>query len=140
VVYAAPAALAPKVGGLVTKAIKARLKLDVPVVIRTAAELKRVVANNPYLKRVRETEKLHVMFLADEPSAAAVKALDPRRSAPDEFIVRGREIYLHTPNGMGKSKLTNAWFDAQLKTISTARNWRTVQTLLAMAEGKPEPA
>ena len=61
--------------------------------------------------------------------------LDAGRSAPDAFAVVGREIYLQLPNGMGRTKLTNAYFDSKLKTVSTARNWRTVLKLLEMWAG-----
>ena len=69
------------------------------------------------------------------PSAAKVAALDPNRSPGDQYLVRGREIYLCCPNGMGKTKLTNDYFESRLGTPSTARNWRTVLTLLEMASG-----
>jgi uncharacterized protein (DUF1697 family) len=72
------------------------------------------------------------MFLADRPDQAKIAALDPGRSAPDEFSVLGQEIYLHLPNGMGRTKLSNAWFDSKLATVSTCRNWRTVTKLLEM--------
>jgi len=62
-----------------------------------------------------------------------VSALDPKRSPPDELVVRGRDIYLRLPNGVARSKLTNAYFDATLRTTSTLRNWRTVLQLLEMA-------
>jgi uncharacterized protein (DUF1697 family) len=75
------------------------------------------------------------MFLADKPSQAHVDTLDPHRSPPDEFIVQGQEIFLRLPNGAGNSKLTNAYFDSKLATISTSRNWRTVNTLLEMMGG-----
>ncbi len=48
--------------------------------------------------------------------------------------MRGREIYLHLPNGMGRTKLSNAYFDGKLATVSTARNWRTVTALLALLD------
>jgi uncharacterized protein (DUF1697 family) len=63
-----------------------------------------------------------------------IDGLDAGRSAPDAFRVRGREIYLHLPNGMGRSKLTNGYFDSKLSTISTARNWATVLKLSEMME------
>jgi len=47
--------------------------------------------------------------------------------------VKGREIYLWLPNGFGRSKLSNAYFDSKLATVSTARNWRTVLKLKEMA-------
>ena len=82
-----------------------------------------------------ETDRLHVVFLADAPDAEHVEALDPNRSSPDEFAVRGREIYLHCPNGLARSKLTNSYFDSRLSTISTMRNWKTVRKLLELAAG-----
>jgi uncharacterized protein (DUF1697 family) len=103
--------------------------------VRTAKELADVVANNPFLKAGAPEKELHVMFLADAPSASRIETLDPARSPGDEFAVRGREIYLRLPNGTARSKLTNAYVDAKLGTVSTARNWRTVTTLLAMTEG-----
>ncbi|HZN92159.1 MAG TPA: hypothetical protein VFB81_05620, partial [Myxococcales bacterium] len=80
-----------------------------------------------------DPDTLHVVFLADPPPPAKVAALDPARSPPDEFQVRGREIYLRCPNGFGRTKLSNAYFDSKLGTISTVRNWRTVLTLAEMA-------
>ena len=48
--------------------------------------------------------------------------------------MRGREIYLQFPNGVANTKLTNAYFDSRLATISTGRNWRTVLKLFELAQ------
>ena len=133
VVFAAPAAAARKLPARVTGRIAADLGLKVPIMLRSPDELAEVTRSNPYLATAGEdTKALYVMFLADKPTAAAVASLDPKRSPPDEFVVTGREIYLRFPNGAGRSKLTSAYFDAKLSTISTARNWRTITTLLQM--------
>jgi len=134
VVFSATAAVVPKLPDSITKAVETRFRFRVPVVVRTAEELARVCRANPFLKTGVDEKWLHVYFLADVPGAAAIAALDPNRSAPDVFHVHNREIYLHLPNGMGRTKLTNAYFDSKLATISTARNWATVQKLLAMME------
>ena len=55
-------------------------------------------------------------------------------------MLRGRDIYLHLPNGVAKSKLTNAWFDSKLATTSTVRNWRTVIKLLEMTRAPDSSA
>jgi uncharacterized protein (DUF1697 family) len=94
-----------------------------------------VVRGNPFLARGIDADWLHVAFLARTPSRTATALLDPRRSHPDEFVVRGADIYLHLPNGAARTKLTNAYFDSTLKTISTGRNWRTVLALLELARG-----
>ena len=119
----------------VTAAIEREHGLRVPLVVRTAAELERVAGANPFLrgKARADEDSLHVVFLADEPGAAARAALDPGRSPPDEFVALGREIYLRLPNGAARTKLTNAWFDSTLATTSTMRNWRTVLKLVELA-------
>jgi uncharacterized protein (DUF1697 family) len=106
---------------------------EVPVILRTADELEAVIRRNPFPKADPDKERMHVSFLASEPTAAQIASLDPNRSPGDTFKVVGREIYLLLPNGAGNSKLTNAYFDSKLKTTSTARNWRTVLKLLEMA-------
>lgn len=141
VIFSAPAAVVRQLPDRISKVIDKRFGYRIPVIVRTADELSRAIRDNPFLKaeadeRAEADEKpLHVYFLADLPGAPAISGLDVNRSAPDVFHVRGREIYLHLPNGMARTKLTNAYFDSKLSTISTARNWATVRKLLAMMEG-----
>ncbi len=112
--------------------IEKRFGYRIPVILRTARQLRKTVRSNPFLAAGADQKALHVYFLADPPNASAVSGLDPARSAPDLFHLLGQEIYLHLPNGMGRTKLTNAYFDSKLSTICTARNWATVLKLAAM--------
>jgi uncharacterized protein (DUF1697 family) len=133
VVFRAPPALATKLSSVLPKAIAKVAGFDVPVVIRSLDELRLTVRSNPFLRAGIDPGQCHLMFLAEVPDGARVKKLDATRSPPDELAVVGRDIYLRLPNGAGRSKLTNAYFDAALATVSTLRNWRTVLTLLEMA-------
>jgi uncharacterized protein (DUF1697 family) len=135
VVFRATDACAGRIPAAIAKAVADRLDFRAPVVMRTAGELRGVARGNPFLRAGAEAESLHVVFLADRPSPARVATLDPKRSPPDAFEVVGREIYLRCPNGVGRSKLTNAYFDAKLATTSTMRNWRTVEKLVEMTGG-----
>jgi len=96
VVFTAGAKVSASLGAVIASKIEEQFGHRVPVILRTAQQLREVVSNNPFPD---SPDNLHVMFLADRPSAAKISALDPNRSAPDEFIVRGGEIYLHLPNG-----------------------------------------
>ena len=107
--------------------------IRVPVILRSAAEMAAAVAANPFVAVDLSEEMLHVYFLAHWPSAEAVAELDMDRSPGDTFVVVGREIYLHLPDGVARTKLTNAYFDKALGTVSTLRNWRTLRVLAAMA-------
>ena len=134
VVFRAPHEVAARLPAALRKAVAGRFGFQVPVIVRTAEELQRVARGNPFLEGGAGLETLHVAFLADLPSAEKVGALDPKRSPPDELVVHGREIYLHCPNGLGRTKLTNQYFDSKLATTSTVRNWRTVLKLIELIE------
>jgi uncharacterized protein (DUF1697 family) len=68
-----------------------------------------------------------------------VAGLDPGRSPGDEFAVRGRVIYLHLPNGFGRSKLTIDWFERGLGVRATARNWNTLRKLIELTGERAPP-
>ncbi|MBI3891321.1 MAG: DUF1697 domain-containing protein [Candidatus Wallbacteria bacterium] len=134
VIFGASDTLAPKVPGLISASILERFGLTVPVVTRSAAEMKQVVRGVPFREAGGDEATWHVAFLAAVPEPARVASLDPDRSPPDRFEVRGREIYLRCPNGLARTKLTNAYFDSRLRTTSTVRNWRTVLAVLEMMQ------
>jgi uncharacterized protein (DUF1697 family) len=134
VLFRTSAARVEKVLGVVTAAVSRRLGKPIPIVTRSAAQLQSVVQHNPFLSPGIDVGSLHVAFLAKRPGKAAIDSLDPERSPPDEFVVRGREIYVRFPNGVARSRLTNAYFDKRLTTTSTVRNWRTVLKLVEWIE------
>jgi uncharacterized protein (DUF1697 family) len=120
---------AGKLTEAIEKRIRSDLGIEVAVLLRTQPQLAKVLARNPFADDVSDPTKLHVTFLADKPDPARVRKLDPTLAEPDEFRVSGQEVYLHTPNGYGRSKLSNAYFEKQLDVRATTRNWRTVTKL-----------
>ena len=133
VVFEASKDLADRVPDIVVLAIRRQFGFETAVVVRSREELQEIAASNPF-DTSGDPRLLHVAFLEDTPGAEAVALLDPDRSPPDALEVRGRNVYLHFPNGVARSKLTNEYLASQLQTASTMRNWRTVLTLLKMAE------
>jgi uncharacterized protein (DUF1697 family) len=115
----------------IEKRIKAKYGLNVTVILRTLPELRRIAKGNPFPKA--DTSKLHVVFLAAKPKAGA--KLDPDRSPDDEFAVKGREVYLHLPNGAGRTKLTLDYLERSLGVAGTQRNWNTLLKLIELAGG-----
>lgn len=133
VLFDATPAAAARIAAAISAHIKERLDLSVPVVLLTAVEFHQIARTNPYLAEGAPENELHVMFLSEAPAPERVAKLDPDRSPPDRFTVAGRALYLHAPNGVARSKLTNAYVDRVLGVTSTARNWRTVGKLLALS-------
>lgn len=133
VVFTAAPGLLKNLPEAIQSTIAERFGYRVPVILRSSQQLGRAIEDNPFLKAGKHEKTLHLCFLADSPGAQAVKVLDPNRSPGDAFHVSGQEIYLHLPNGAAKTKLTNAWLDSKLSTISTVRNWATVLKLRELA-------
>ena len=133
VVFRPGPTLGEEVPSLISESILSRFGYKVPVVRRTAMELQQAVEANPFVQAGAESDKLHVIFLAETPDVVDVQELEPDRSPGDEFAVLGREIYLHCPNGFASTKLTNTYFESRLSATCTTRNWRTVPKLLDMA-------
>ena len=117
--------------GDIERAIESTLGHDVTVVLRTGPELARIVAANPFPDA--EIATLYVTFLGDTPARDRVRALEEVSIGGDEFAVRGTEVYLHVPNGYGRSKLNNETLERRLGVAGTTRNWRTTTALAGMA-------
>ena len=113
--------------------IDGRTRLPVPVVVRTAAEMEKIVTGNPFLKQKGiDATKLHVTFLEQAPVKPDTAKLDKLAGDRDEYRLAKREVYLHCPINYGQSKLVNSAIEKVLG-IATTRNWNTVTTLAAMA-------
>jgi len=104
-----------------------------PVVVRDARELAAAVAACPFEDDDPTGRSVLIGFCLDAPIAARVAALDPERSPPDRFEVIGREVHLSCPDGVARSRCTNAWFDRRLGTTSTFRNLATLRKVLDLA-------
>lgn len=113
--------------------IAGELALDTTILLRSAKDLARVVEKNPFLRRGADPGALHVTFLAAAPGAGASARLDAPGAEPDELQLVDREIYIHCPNGYGRTKLNNSFIERRVGVAATTRNWRTVEKLLAMA-------
>jgi uncharacterized protein (DUF1697 family) len=124
---------ADALGTAIRDEIGRRLGLDIAVLVRTGAQFAKLVSANPFAGPGVDEKTLHVAFLAEAPARARVRELDPAFAAPDLLRVVGREVFLHYPNGYGRTKLTNAALERRLGVAATTRNWRTVTALAELA-------
>ena len=140
-VFTASGPNAELAGGL-EKAIEAELGVACRVVVLTSAELAEAVADNPYPDEPNP-KLVHAFFLTGNASAEArthVAQAQERAAAKgsrDEAAIVGRVLYLHTPDGFGRSELAAELSKGGKRNPAegTARNWATVTKLLAMCEG-----
>jgi len=122
---------------LLTESIETRIEhtcgFHVEVFIRQAQELKRILAGNPFLNdRHEDPSKLHVTFLYRPPTKSLWSQLTISANTVDEFARGELAIYLFGPNGYGKTKLSNSYFERKLGMPLTTRNWNTVNALYKM--------
>ena len=113
--------------------IAERYGFDVDVIVRTAPELADVAAHSPFEDTATDGARHFVVFLPQEPDAAALAQLEDEDFEPDRYAARGREIYAWCPNGMRDSSMMRALADPRLAATGTVRNWNTVTKLLALA-------
>ena len=114
-------------------ALRDRFGSAIPVIMRTTEELGAVAARHPYAGAQPDIAKLAVVFLAAAPAPDAIAKLDRARFVPGECTLEGRHLYVHYPKGAGRSRLTLDAIERAYGTTATARNWRTVTKLLALA-------
>jgi uncharacterized protein (DUF1697 family) len=133
VVFTSPSRSAGALERAIEGRIERELGLEVRTLLRSKAELDRVLRANPFLATKAEPAKLHVTFLAAQPGAALMRAAGEFDAGADEFRVVGREVYVHCPNGYGTTKINNTFFEKRLETVATTRNWNTVNKLAELA-------
>lgn len=134
-VFSAGATRPERVGRDIEGALERELGLAARVLVRTRAELGRVIAANPLVEMADDHARLLVMFLSDRPDRAVLSELSPADFEPEVFAFGEREIYAWYPQGAGVTKLSNAYWERRLGVVSTGRNWKTVTRLLELAAG-----
>ena len=131
-----------ELAGDLEKAIEAELGVACRVVVLTSAELAEAVADNPYPDEPNP-KLVHAFFLTATASAevrthvAEAQERAAAKGSRDEAAIVGRVLYLHTPDGFGRSELAAELSKGAKRNPAegTARNWATVTKLLAMCEG-----
>lgn len=121
----------------ITKKIEEHYNFTVPVIILTPDQIKDIIECNPFLKEKNvDTSKLYVTILKSIPSNSLIEKVKEFETKNDKFIFGIKEIYLFFPNGFGKAKLSNNFFENKLKVEATSRNWRTINKLYEIANKK----
>lgn len=105
------------------------------VILRTASELRHVIARNPFASRHKiDPSRLLVAFLASDPGQQARESLMKIDVRGEELHIHGSEGYIYFPNGIGKTKLPWPTVERTLEIAFTARNWNSVTKMSEIAE------
>jgi uncharacterized protein (DUF1697 family) len=118
-------------------AIHQKYDYDVPVMIRTHEEIKKLIPVNPFLAEENfDPSKMAVIFLHEHPSEAQIQKVIKIDYPPDKFKIIGSEIFIYCPDGFGRTKLYTNFFENKMKIKGTGRNWNTINKILGIAGKK----
>jgi uncharacterized protein (DUF1697 family) len=116
----------PLLGKRLEQALETRMGRCCGVVIRNARQMRAILDANPFAEA--QPSQVGVVFLATPlPPGSLAGLVIPGR---EQVHPHGREIFVHYPDGMGRSKLKLPGPAAQ----GTARNLNTVGKLVAMMQ------
>ena len=124
-----------KIEQCIIMAVEKQFSYDIKVLVLTKKELSTIFNSNPFLERASiDISALCVTFLSAIPTqdkVTEIKELGLKNN--DEFSLEKKNIYLHCPNGFGKTKLTNNLFERKFKVNATTRNWKTITKLIELS-------
>jgi len=134
-VFCAPKSDSRQIAKRIAEVISVKYNFQVPVFVRTSGEMNTIAMNNPFLTgRLLQTNKLYVTLLSNIPADNITEVLEKSGLTSEFYSMKGEEIYLYLPEGSGKTKWTNTFFEKKLKVSATTRNWATINQLVTMAE------
>lgn len=112
----------------IEKKIEEKYQFQVPVELRTSSDFEKIVNICPFgsVDLAKDGTKILVTFLSSQPTKANVSKILEYVVPPEKMVIRDKEVYLHCPNGYGKSKLSNAFIENKLGITATTRNWKSV--------------
>jgi len=126
---------AREIGSNIEKAILDRFNYKVPAMIRTVEEIRNLFPANPFLTEQNfEPSKMAVIFLHEKTTETQIQKVIDIDYPPDKFKIVGSEIFIFCPNGFGRTKLYTNFFEKKMGITGTARNWKTITTILDLAE------
>jgi uncharacterized protein (DUF1697 family) len=118
------------------RVIAESFKLEIPVVVRTRADLARIVKRNPLGEVATDPKRYQVTFLAAKLSQKVVRELEEAAASEERVVVSGKEVYAWHPKTIARSKLWSKLAGKGLGVSATSRNWATVEALLELADQK----
>jgi uncharacterized protein (DUF1697 family) len=105
------------------------------VLLRDAAELRAIVAANPFADAARDHPNHLLVFFHREPFPdGLIGKIAEIYQGPERLHAVGRELYVDFPENIGESKLLPAMAKAKFPKLSTGRNWNTVVKLIALLD------
>jgi uncharacterized protein (DUF1697 family) len=119
-------------GADMATAIKERFGLEVPVIVKSAAELAAIVSENPIEAEASQHSRILVAFMQDPNALSGLATIAPFVGPGERFVVGRHAAFLRCATGILDSKAGVALL-GKTGASATTRNWATVLKLQALA-------
>lgn len=123
--------------------LAARSGVKARVILRDAASLDAALESAPFLDQGWDPGHLYVTFLGSAPDPGRASALVSQPEVAGRLWLVGQEVFLHLPEGYGRSRFNQGFVERHLGVNATVRNWKVASALLdimhAHGEGGRRP-
>lgn len=122
---------------IMERAIANEFGLSVPVIVKSVEAFSALLLNVPFSDEARSDPSHVLLYLSKSPPiATAIEGLQAKVTAGEAIIRQGDEIWIHYPDGIGKSKITPTVIDRSIGSPATGRNWNTLVKLRDLAQAE----
>jgi uncharacterized protein (DUF1697 family) len=111
--------------------IKEKYGFEVPTLVKSPDEFNEAVKRNPFAEE--DPKRVYITFLSHTPELTKVESLKEVDYSPEKYVIDSKVVYFYSPDGYGKAKMNNNFFENKLKVDATTRNWKTVNVLIEMS-------
>jgi uncharacterized protein (DUF1697 family) len=133
-VFRAPSGTPSRHAAQIAVALADQLKVDVPVIVKSASEFASIVAECPVTVETSAHSRLLVAFVQEPRTLATLAAIAPLVTPPEQFAVGKQAAYLLCAAGILESRAGEALLGRAGRSATT-RNWSTVLKLHALSSG-----
>ena len=105
--------------------------VDVPVMARSADEIRAILDANPLQGVAADSSKYLSIFLSTAPSQAQAAALEAENFSPEVVRIHGRTAFVWTPDGVKAMRVSHTALEKRFRVTATVRNWNTLEKIAA---------
>ena len=120
-----------EIAAAVQRLLRDEFEVNVPCIVRTANQLKRILERDPLREIVSDPSRYLVNFLSKAPDPELVRTLREEDHRPETIAIEGTEAYVWAPDGVKAMKLSYARLEKRFGVVATARNWNTIERIIA---------
>jgi len=134
VIFKTHPTIASQLEAKIAKAIHNAYGFNVPVLVKSKAALQELMDAMPFaLSPEALDKKLYYTLLASSPEPVLLVPILAQQNKAEQIQFAHDTLYFYCPNGYGRTKLNNNFFESKLKVKATTRNHRTMIKLLELS-------